>query len=86
MKVFIEGRVQGVGYRMYVRGLAYQYKVGGWVRNRDDGRVVAEIEGERAIVERVVEAMYARGSHIIRVDRVSVIPISPIGEHGFEIR
>lgn len=86
LHVQVEGRVQGVGYRMFVRDLAYQYKVSGWVRNRSDGSVEAEIEGERDVVASVVEAMHARNSYIIRVERMTTSPISPMEIQGFEIR
>lgn len=86
VKVIIEGRVQGVGYRMFVRDLASQFRVSGWVRNRIDGSVEAALEGERDMVNEVVEGLYARGSPIIRVDRISVSIEGPTGETGFEIR
>ncbi|PKL60698.1 MAG: acylphosphatase [Methanomicrobiales archaeon HGW-Methanomicrobiales-4] len=86
VKVLIDGRVQGVGYRMYVRDLACQYHVSGWVRNRIDGSVESTLEGETEMVNEVLEGLYARGSPIIRVDTVSVTPENPIGITGFEIR
>jgi len=86
VKVLIEGRVQGVGYRMYVRDLADRFNVTGWVRNRINGSVEAEIEGKKEIVQKVVEGLYARESPVIRVDRITVNPMALNGEHGFEIR
>jgi acylphosphatase len=84
--VIVEGRVQGVGYRMFTLDLAQQFKVSGFVKNRYDGRVEAEIEGEREIVYEVIEAMHARGSSIIRVDGITQTVISPTRDVGFEIR
>jgi acylphosphatase len=37
--VFVEGRVQGVGYRDFVRRTARRFSVQGWTRNRRDGTV-----------------------------------------------
>jgi acylphosphatase len=37
--VFVEGRVQGVGYRDFVRRTARRLAVQGWTRNRTDGTV-----------------------------------------------
>ena len=36
-RIFIKGHVQGVGFRYYLRRLAEQYNLAGYVRNLDDG-------------------------------------------------
>jgi acylphosphatase len=46
LRVIIEGRVQGVGYREFVRRAAARHHVTGWVRNRADGAVEAVISGD----------------------------------------
>jgi acylphosphatase len=86
VRVIIEGRVQGVGYRMFVRDLASQFHLCGWVRNREDRRVEAVIEGNEETVNEMIEALYARDSYVIRVDSISVTREKPAGETGFEIR
>ena len=35
--IYIEGMVQGVGFRPFVYQLAKQFKVTGWVNNSNDG-------------------------------------------------
>ncbi len=58
---FISGRVQGVGFRWYVRHAGAAEGVTGWVRNLDDGRVeiVAEgTEGQLARFRAAVENGY----------------------------
>jgi len=45
--VFVDGRVQGVGFRYFVKELASQLSLTGWVRNLEDGRVEILAEGEK---------------------------------------
>src|SRR4051812_14125823 len=50
----IRGRVQGVGFRMYMQREAQRLGVSGWVRNRQDGSVEAIVHGEPDIVEALI--------------------------------
>jgi acylphosphatase len=84
--VVAEGRVQGVGYRMFVTDVAHRYHVSGWVRNLPDGAVEAVLEGDETAVDAAVEAMHAREDYFIRVDKITRIREEPAGERGFEIR
>jgi acylphosphatase len=43
--VIVHGRVQGVGFREYLRREAERLSVTGWVRNRHDGTVEAIVHG-----------------------------------------
>jgi len=40
------GRVQGVGYRAFVRRQARTQGIGGWVRNEPDGSVAGQANGQ----------------------------------------
>ena len=55
-RLLIAGRVQGVGYRIWLRRTAMELGVRGWVRNRDDGRVEALIQGDDAALHALTES------------------------------
>ena len=58
VRVIIEGRVQGVGFRYWVAREAERLGVDGWVRNRRDGTVEAVLSGEAAAVEAMIEKLW----------------------------
>jgi len=56
--VVVTGRVQGVGFRFTTVDQARRLGVHGWVRNRADGSVEVEAEGDRASVEALVRFLH----------------------------
>lgn len=78
------GRVQGVGFRYFVRRSALEIGVRGWVRNRADGSVEAVVEGEPNRVARF-RAAIGKGPRLSRVDRVVEHAVGPSGCEGFRI-
>jgi acylphosphatase len=54
--VIVRGRVQGVGFRMFVEDTAAMHGVEGWVRNRRDGSVEAVFAGAPEAVRAVIDA------------------------------
>lgn len=83
--VIVSGGVQGVGYRYTMRMIAEDAGVAGWVRNRRDGTVEAEIEGTPEQVDQVL-AWMAEGPPGSRVDSAQVTDAAPTGQRGFEVR
>lgn len=54
LKIWVEGRVQGVGFRYFVLNRAKMYDLTGWVRNTSDGDVEVLAEGARAELEKLL--------------------------------
>ena len=82
----IGGRVQGVGFRMFVQEAASVEGVHGFVRNLPDGRVEAFVEGDQEAVDRV-ELKLRRGPRGARVETFDVEPATPTHRAtGFAIR
>src|SRR5262245_35588934 len=54
-RLFIEGKVQGVGYRAFAARVASQRGLFGGVRNLDDGRVELEVEGPEGQILMLIE-------------------------------
>jgi len=71
MHVFISGQVQGVAFRHYTVKTARSLGLSGWVRNLDDGRVEAVLEGDDAAVE-IMLAWCRKGPPSARVTAVDV--------------
>lgn len=53
LHVLVRGRVQGVGFRWFVRERASSLGVTGWVKNRSDGAVEVAAEGPPDAIERL---------------------------------
>jgi acylphosphatase len=82
--VVVEGRVQGVGYRMSCARRARDAGLAGGVRNRPDGRVEAVFEGDPEMVDSLVE-WCGRGPVSARVTRVLVSEEPVRGERDFRV-
>jgi acylphosphatase len=75
------GRVQGVGFREYVRHQAISRGLTGYVRNDEDGRTVEVVaEGDDEKVRSLLDALH-EGPRFSRVEHVE----SALSEasHGF---
>ena len=84
MHVIVSGSVQGVGYRYTARMIANEVGVTGWVRNRRDGTVEAEVEGTPDQVDEML-AWMAEGPPGAGVESAHVADAVPRGGRGFEV-
>ncbi len=82
----LEGRVQGVGFRAFIRREAERLGLAGWARNAADGSVEVEASGDPDGLEDF-EARLRQGPPAARVERVETrdLPGEP-HPGGFEIR
>lgn len=80
----IQGRVQGVGFRVFVMRAARELNVKGWVRNEPDGSVRSRAEGTPDAM-RAFEALLEQGPPGARVERVLSREVSPSYRPNFEI-
>ena len=81
------GRVQGVGFRMYVRENASRLGIRGWVMNMSDGTVDMEVQGPSGKVDKLFEIIQA-GNYFIKVTEFHMEKQNPVlpPESGFQIR
>lgn len=83
--VRIEGRVQGVGYRMWTQREAHGLGLAGWVRNRRDGSVEAVFQGPDADVTEMIARCDAGPPGAV-VSRVEIVGEGVGVFTGFEVR
>jgi acylphosphatase len=84
-RVIVHGRVQGVGFRVFVARAARARGVSGWVRNRPDGTVEAVLEGESGPLESVVRCC-GEGPRAAFVEHLERLAEEPERLSGFEVR
>ncbi|KZE88822.1 MULTISPECIES: acylphosphatase [unclassified Agromyces] len=83
-RVIVHGRVQAVGFRFSARVEAQRLGVSGWIKNRSDGAVEAEIEGEAAAVDAMLSWL-DEGPPGADVTSMSTADLAPTGERGFRV-
>ena len=85
VRIRINGRVQGVGFRYWMEDEARELGVTGWVRNRRDGSVEAVLSGDAALVEEML-ARCRQGPPAARVGDVAILAENDESFAVFEIR
>ena len=85
IEIVVTGRVQGVGFRVFVAREARALGLAGFVRNRDDGAVEIEAEGDSRAIETFVKRIEV-GPVAARVTGCERRALEPRGmPDGFEI-
>lgn len=56
--MLVEGSVQGVGFRYFVKQQADTLNLTGWVRNRMDGKVEILAQGDESKLQQLVSAVH----------------------------
>jgi acylphosphatase len=69
LHAYVEGYVQGVGFRYFVLRAAQAHHLTGWVRNLHDGRVEVMAEGELGDLNRLLSTL-RKGPHSSDVRQV----------------
>lgn len=82
IRVVIDGRVQGVGFRYWVKAEARRRGLDGWVRNLTDGTVEALFAGPFDAVHAMIEVC-RQGPPLARVTAVRTFSADPPAGEGF---
>ncbi|NLG99892.1 MAG: acylphosphatase [Chloroflexi bacterium] len=86
LHAFIDGLVQGVGFRMFVQDYAHSFGLTGFVRNTYDGQVEVVAEGDHQTLENLLQKLRT-GPRAAFVTKVNQEWMPATGEFSrFEIR
>jgi acylphosphatase len=83
-RLVMSGVVQGVGFRFFLAQEARKAGLVGYVRNLDDGRVEAVLQGPRPAVAKI-EAWCHHGPELARVQSVETTDVATTNEGMFVI-
>jgi acylphosphatase len=85
IEIFINGRVQGVGFRYQTKQIAKEFDIKGFVRNMTDGSVYIQAAGTNDKIEEFIN-WCRRGPRFAHVDSVQVLEISQQEYIDFSIK
>lgn len=80
VRLYIEGTVQGVFFRGFVKENAEKYDVKGFVRNLEDGRIEVFLEGNVDEVNKMIELCKQGPKHA----QIRNVEIKPENFQGFK--
>jgi len=79
-RIIVHGRVQGVGFRYFVRKAGIEHGLTGDARNCPDGTVEIIVEGNAAEIAAFLKKV-ARGPALSRVKRMDIADITAQGAY-----
>ncbi|WP_439182177.1 acylphosphatase [Carboxylicivirga taeanensis] len=85
VRVIVDGRVQGVGFRYFVADGAKAHNINGYVQNLPDGKVEIDAEGECENLHHFLHTC-KKGPAQSRVDTFMVSDIPFYGYRQFKIK
>jgi len=85
MGLRVRGRVQGVGFRWFVRVSARRLGLSGWVANAPDGSVEIAASGDQAKLDELRRAV-GRGPDGAHVEAIDVLPPVENLEYPFSVK
>lgn len=71
IRIAVRGRVQGVGFRPFIFGLAHEYNLSGTVQNNMDG-VKIYLEGEAEALNLFQSALKTRPPRLSKIDNIQI--------------
>ena len=85
LRITITGNVHGVGFRWFAKQVADNLGLSGWVKNYEDGSVLAYVEGDFYKLGLFSDAM-GKGPIDAKVDSINIKKTEEEGLNGFEIK
>jgi acylphosphatase len=81
VRLYIDGTVQGVFFRMFIKENAERYNVKGFVRNLEDGRIEVFLEGNVNEVNKMIELCNKGPRHA----QIRNVEMKPERFQGFKV-
>lgn len=85
LRIIVEGRVQGIGFRYFVQREATKLGINGFVRNLYDGKVEIEAEATPTNLQHFADEC-KKGPNLARVENYLQSELPPWGYKTFRIR
>ena len=73
VRLYINGTVQGIFFRMFIKENAERYNIKGFVRNLEDGRIEVFLEGNVDEVNKMIE-LCKKGPKHAQIRNVEIKP------------